>query len=56
MQHIQCTGVLVECGFLTNKQEAQQLQDTAYQKRLAATLVGAAAGYLEGESADGQQI
>lgn len=56
MQHIQCTGVLVECGFLTNKQEAQQLQNAAYQKRLAATLVGAAAGYLEGESADGQQI
>lgn len=33
MQNIQCTGVLVECGFLSNPQEAEQLQDETYQKR-----------------------
>lgn len=35
MQHIKCTGILIECGFLSNPQEEYKLRDTAYQKQLA---------------------
>lgn len=35
MNHIRCTGILVECGFLSNQQEDLKLQDAAYQKKLA---------------------
>ena len=34
MNHIQCPGILVECGFLSNAQETRLLQDAAYQKKL----------------------
>lgn len=34
MQHIQCPGVLIECGFLSNPQEEYQLRSADYQKRL----------------------
>ena len=50
MQNIQCTGVLVECGFLSNPQEAAKLQEESYQKQLSAVLVGGVAAYLEGTS------
>ena len=35
MQHIKCTGILIECGFLSNPQEEYKLRDKAYQKQLA---------------------
>lgn len=35
MQHIKCTGILIECGFLSNHQEEYKLRDTVYQKQLA---------------------
>lgn len=35
MNHIQCPGILVECGFLSNEAEDLLLQDGAYQKKLA---------------------
>ncbi|MBQ7172832.1 MAG: N-acetylmuramoyl-L-alanine amidase [Clostridia bacterium] len=35
LQHLNCPAVLVECGFLSNPKEAEQLQDPAYQKVLA---------------------
>lgn len=54
MQNIQCTGVLVECGFLSNPQEAEQLQDETYQKQLSAVLVGGIAAYLEGKSEESE--
>lgn len=44
MNHISCTGVLVECGFLTNAQEEQLLLDAAYQIKVAAALAG---GFLQ---------
>lgn len=43
MKHITCPGVLVECGFLSNADEAQLLRQPEQQKRLAAAIV---AGYL----------
>ena len=44
MKHVQSPAVLVECGFLSNEAEAAKLQETPYQKKLAAVI---AAGYLE---------
>lgn len=41
MNHISCTGVLVECGFLTNPEEEARLRTAEYQKQLAAVIAGA---------------
>ena len=35
MNHIQCPGILIECGFLSNEAEDLLLQDGDYQKKLA---------------------
>ena len=43
MKHITGPGVLVECGFLSNADEAQLLRQPEQQKRLVAAIV---AGYL----------
>ena len=44
LSKIQCPGVLVECGFLSNPREEALLQTEAYQKKIAAVL---AAGLTE---------
>lgn len=49
MENIHCTGVLVECGFLSNPQEAQQLETKEYQKKLCVVLVSGLQAYLTGE-------
>ena len=49
LQQVQCPAVLVECGFLSNPQEAALLQTDAYQKQLVCVLTGAVTRYLEGE-------
>lgn len=41
------TGILVECGFLSNPQEEQLLQQAAYQKKIACTVGCALVQYLE---------
>lgn len=43
MNHVDAPAVLVECGFLSNREEAARLQQENYQKTLAAVI---AAGYL----------
>ena len=43
MNHVDAPAVLVECGFLSNREEAARLQQADYQKTLAAVI---AAGYL----------
>lgn len=40
MRSVGCTAVLVECGFLSNENEAALLATDAYQKKLAAALLG----------------
>ncbi|WP_300754034.1 N-acetylmuramoyl-L-alanine amidase [uncultured Oscillibacter sp.] len=54
MKHITAPGVLVECGFLSNTQETERLQDLAYQLRLAAAVTAGYlnAGAMENESGD----
>ena len=36
--HVNAPSVIVECGFLSNPQEARKLESEAYQDRLAWTL------------------
>lgn len=47
MKHVTAPAVLVECGFLTNREETKLLQDETYQRGLAVSI---AAGYLRGTS------
>ncbi len=49
MDKISCTGVLVECGFLSNELEAERLTQKDYQQRLAGAICGALCAYLETE-------
>lgn len=46
MEHINCTGVLVECGFLSNYAEEAKLRDADYQKRLCCVIMGSLSQYL----------
>lgn len=39
MDKIRCTGVLVECGFLSNPQEDKLLQSDIYQRKLSCAIV-----------------
>jgi len=38
MEHIRCTGVLIECGFLSNPKEEALLRDAEYQKQLCCVI------------------
>lgn len=49
MEHVNCTAILVECGFLSNREEAARLQDASYQKKLAAAVCASVQGYLNEE-------
>ncbi len=51
MQHINCPALLVECGFLSNPEDASQLQNPNYQKQLSITFV---ASYLLHERERGE--
>lgn len=48
------TMVIVECGFLSNPQEAKQLQDADYQKKVAQA-IGMGVLYYLGESGETKQ-
>ncbi len=47
MKQLDCPAVIVECGFLSNPEEEQRLNDTEYHKKLAASIV---TGYLRYEN------
>ena len=46
MNHIDAIAILVECGFLSNPEEAERLQGDTYQIQIAASLL---AGYLQAQ-------
>lgn len=46
MEHIQCTGVLIECGFLSNYQEESKLRTEQYQKHLCCVMIAGVSRYL----------
>lgn len=47
MQNIDCTGVLVECGFLSNPEEESKLQDETYQKKLCCVIASSVGNFLD---------
>lgn len=38
MEHIQCPGLLIECGFLSNREEEAKLRSPDYQQKLCAVI------------------
>lgn len=46
MQHIECTGVLVECGFLSNPEEEAKLRSAEYQQRLCCVIAATISTHL----------
>lgn len=52
MEHIDCTGVLVECGFLSNPLEEALLRDEGYQKKLCCVIAATVSKFLDRESPD----
>ncbi|MDO5545207.1 MAG: N-acetylmuramoyl-L-alanine amidase [Eubacteriales bacterium] len=46
MENIRCTGILVECGFLSNAQEEAKLRDGDYQKKLCCVIAAAVSQHL----------
>ena len=46
MERIDCTGVLIECGFLSNPEEDAKLQQDDYQKQLCCVIVATLSEYL----------
>ena len=46
MENIRCTGVLVECGFLSNAQEEAMLRDGEYQKKLCCVIASVISQHL----------
>lgn len=47
MQNIQCTGILIECGFLSNPEEEAMLRIDAYQKKICAVITTTLSSYLQ---------
>lgn len=45
MEHIECPGILIECGFLSNHEEESKLRSEAYQKQLCCVIASVAANY-----------
>lgn len=46
MEHIQCAGVLIECGFLSNSEEEAKLNSASYQKKLCCVIAGTVSRHL----------
>ena len=48
MQHINCTGVLIECGFLSNPEEEAKLRNCQYQQKLCCVIGTSLVNFLDG--------
>ena len=45
MEHVRCPAILVECGFLSNAAEEENLRSPIYQKKIAAAVISAVCEY-----------
>lgn len=54
MQNVQCTAILVECGFLSNEAEDLKLQSASYQKKLALAFGSALNSWVLEETEDSE--
>lgn len=52
MEHICCTGILVECGFLSNAAEEARLRDGGYQQKVTAVIACGLSNFLDGQTND----
>lgn len=52
MEHIGCSGVLVECGFLSNAEETRMLKSSDYQLKLTCVIVSQITQYLPEETTE----
>lgn len=50
MQNVNCIGVLIECGFLSNPGEESNLRDADYQKKLCSIIASTVSLYLQNTS------
>ena len=48
MQHINCPGALIECGFLSNPQEEFLLRSKAYQQKMCSVIACTVSNWLWG--------
>lgn len=46
MEHINCTGVLVECGFISNPEEASLLNTPKYQNKVCMVIASTVSTFL----------
>lgn len=46
MNHLQCPGILIECGFLSNPEEEAKLRSPDYQKKLCCVIGSVVCNYL----------
>lgn len=46
MENVKCSAVLIECGFLSNPKEYEQLRNYTYQKNLCCVIVTAFCNHL----------
>ena len=46
MEHTERTGVLVECGFLSNPEEEARLRDPEYQRKLCCVIAATVSSFL----------
>lgn len=46
MEHVEATGVLIECGFLSNPEENAKLRSTTYQQQLCCVIAATVSQYL----------
>lgn len=44
--HLPCTGILVECGFLSNREEEMLLRSDAYQKKIISIIAVSVGSFL----------
>lgn len=47
LENIECTGVLIECGFLSNPEEEARLRSAEYQQQLCCVIVSALSDFLK---------
>lgn len=52
MEHIRCTAVLAECGFLSNSAEEAMLRSNGYQTKIAAVIACTVGYFLDGQTND----
>lgn len=50
LRHVSVPAVIVECGFISNAEEAEMLQDPAYQEKLAAAIASGVSSFCGRDS------